>query len=118
MNMVKNIQNSKWELPTLSLLYNSKNGISQCDYKVYDLMSVQFHHTLPFHQVYPQNPTIQPIKKVLPKQDFFTFLIKGDVELNINIKSEELLRWYYDTVYKINMFLKIKITKQILKALL
>ncbi len=67
------MQNLKWELPTLSLLYNSKCDISQCDYKVYYLMNIRFHLTLPFSQVYPQNPTIQPIKKALPKQDFFYF---------------------------------------------
>jgi len=34
----KKIQNLKWELPTLSLLYKSQYDISHCNYKVYNLM--------------------------------------------------------------------------------
>ena len=103
MSFFKEYQNLKWELPTLSLLYNCKCGISQCYYKIYDLMNVEFYQFVSFLF---KDTTPQPNNLSKKKVSFYANLFKI-LDLRILMrtqqftKPEELLRWNNITIYKI-----------------
>ena len=82
MSIVANTKSKKWELPTLSLLYNSKYDISHSDYKVYDLVNVEFYQFVSFLF---KDTTPQPIKKKASISANLFSILKKDTDVNPTI---------------------------------